>query len=753
MKNLNTIIMALCLSLFGATNILAQPEIQWQKALGGSEDDICTSIMQTTDGGYILTGGTSSTDGDVITNHGLMDSWVVKLDPTGTIQWQRSLGGSANDGASTVRQTSDGGYIIAGSSESNDGDVGTNLGGRDYWIVKLDPAGNIQWEKSYGGPGNESASSIKQTIDGGYVVAGYSQSYTGDITGQHGDGDFWIIKLDAAGSLIWQKALGGSNFDSATDIQQTDDEGYIVCGISFSNNGDVNGNHGDRDMWVVKLDQNGNLLWDKSLGGTSAEFNGDVASSILQTLDGGYLVAGLTTSDNYDVSINYGTDDMWVVKLDGSGNIQWEKSLGGPSFDQAKSAIQTADGGYVVAGFTSTFGVGDVWVVKLDQNGNTLWDKRMGGSENDGAYDIFQVSDGGFIVAGDTYSNDGDVTDNHGLNDMWIVKLTFGCAIELQCPENIYTTTDPGICGAVVNYPPPTEISGCTGVNVIVTNGPESGQVFQVGTTTVSFQATDAVGNTATCSFTVTVTSDLTADAGSDQVVIIDSGPGPDPYPCDTLEGNASGGTPPYSYSWAPTEGLSDPNSATTDVCPTVTTTYTLTVTDANGCESTDEVTVTVIDIDDTGSLPLVGNNSNKVYVCHLATCTTVEANIQANCNSPHSLCAHLSHGDVLGECTCKTGGDIDDADNTTAEQLSAFPNPFTQTTTLRFVLLEDSHARLSVFDIAGKEIATLFDGNAKKGLPHEVNFDGSKVASGLYFCTLKTTSGETFTKPLVLTR
>ncbi|HZV11862.1 MAG TPA: hypothetical protein VFA55_01510, partial [Candidatus Kapabacteria bacterium] len=220
------------------------PSIQWEHSFGGSDVDRASSIFQTTDGGYIVAGWSASTNGDVTGNHGKDDYWIVKLDGNGAIQWEQSFGGSNNDEASCIRQTTDGGYVVAGQSISADGDATGNHGLDDYWIVKLSATGSIQWEKSFGGSASDQALCIQQTTDGGYIAAGYSASNDGDVTGNHGGDDYWIIKLDANGTMQWQKSLGGSGDDQAFSIAQTADSGYIVAGYSASNDGDVTGNHG-----------------------------------------------------------------------------------------------------------------------------------------------------------------------------------------------------------------------------------------------------------------------------------------------------------------------------------------------------------------------------------------------------------------------------------------------------------------------------------------------------------------------------
>jgi hypothetical protein len=413
-------------------NCFSQPAIQWQKTLGGSSDDYGFNIQQTADEGYIVAGVTYSTDSDVTANQGEADYWIVKMSATGTIQWQKTLGGSAEDYAFSIQQTADGGYIVAGLTNSTDGDITVNHGDYDCWIVKLNATGTIQWQKTFGGSLEDVALGIQQTTDGGYIVAGYTKSTDGDVTVNHGGFDYWIIKLNATGTIQWQKTLGGTGQDHATCIQQTADGGYIVAGSSNSYDGDVAENLGSYDFWVVKLDATGTIQWKKSLGGTYS----DEAQSIQQTADGGYIVAGNTDSADGDVSGYHGSYDYWVVKLNATGTIQWQKTFGGSSDDVATCVQQTTDGGYIVAGWTySTDGdvirnnwdyyyVGyDYWIVKLSATGTIQWQTALGGSGDDDAFSIQETADGGYIVAGMSNSTDANFFENNGSYDYWIVKL------------------------------------------------------------------------------------------------------------------------------------------------------------------------------------------------------------------------------------------------------------------------------------------------------------------------------------------
>ena len=408
--------------------ITAQPTIEWQKNFGGSGTEYANSIRQTADGGYIVAGYSESTNGDVTGNHGGNDYWVVKLTSLGGMEWQICLGGTGIESANSIQQTADGGYIVAGRATSNDGDVTGNHGGTDYWVVKLDSTGTIDWQKCLGGTGNETANSIQQTADGGYIVAGQASSNDGDVTGNHGGADYWVVKLDSTGTIDWQKCLGGSGWEIAYSIQKTADGGYIVAGQASSINGDVTGNHGIFDYWVVKLDSTGAIDWQKSLGGTSA----DHALSIQQTTDGGYIVAGYTNTIDGDVIGNHGGWDSWVVKLNSSGVITWQKCLGGTGSDAATSIQQTVDGGYVVTGHSNStdgdvtgyHGGWDYWVVKLTNLGAIDWQISLGGTSGDEATSIQQTTDGGYVVTGGSASSDGDVTGNLGNTDFWVVKLS-----------------------------------------------------------------------------------------------------------------------------------------------------------------------------------------------------------------------------------------------------------------------------------------------------------------------------------------
>jgi len=342
------------------------------KAVGGEKLDGGKSLIQTSDGGCAIAGLTASFGA------GDWDVYVVKLDANGNLRWTKTIGGPASEAGKSLIQTSDGGYAIAGYTTS------FGAGDKDIYVVKLDAKGNLQWTKTIGGPESEESRSLIQTSDGGYAIAGYTESFGA------GGADVYLVKLDAKGNLQWTKTIGGPESEEGRSLIQTSDGGYAIAGYTESFGA------GGADVYVVKLDAKGNLQWTKTIGGKNA----DGGSSIIQTSDGGYAIAG------YTESFGAGEADVYVVKLDAKGNLQWTKTIGGKSDDWGNSLIQTSDGGYAIAGSTTSFGAGgaDVYVVKLDAKGNLQWTKTIGGKSADGGSSLIQTSDGGYAIAGTTTS-------------------------------------------------------------------------------------------------------------------------------------------------------------------------------------------------------------------------------------------------------------------------------------------------------------------------------------------------------------
>jgi VWFA-related protein len=357
-----------------------------------------SSIIETYTGEFISVG----LQGSISTKES--DLYIFKLDHLGKLIWKRVLGGSDNDIGFNNNLTYDNGAIISGFTDSNDGDIKKNNGDSDCWILKILNDGNLEWQNTYGGSGYDKAHCINQSYDGGYYFAGLSMSKNNDLNSNNGLTDCWIVKLDQQGKIIWQKSIGGSGVDNAYSIIELKEGGFVFVGESNSSNGDIKKNQGSSDFLVGKMNYNGNLEWVKTFGGSSE----DVANSIIQTKKGNLIIGGYTNSINGDFKLAYGSSDITIFELDTSGNILWKKRYGGSSGDYLSSIVQTNDGGYIFSG-TSFSKDGDVnnntglskyLIIKIDSIGNVEWSKSLGKNYQDWGYSIKQTNDGGFIVSG-----------------------------------------------------------------------------------------------------------------------------------------------------------------------------------------------------------------------------------------------------------------------------------------------------------------------------------------------------------------
>lgn len=429
------LLLCLCNNLTLLAQTYTPPPVQWQATYGGGGNEEANSIKQTADGGFIIAGYSTSQNGDVSGHHGTSlhaDFWILKLDNSGKISWQKSLGGTDNDIARSVATTSDGGYIVAGDTYSNDYDVHGNHGSQDAWIVKLNSSGDTLWERCYGGTLNETANSIIQTTDGGYLVAGYTNSADDDVSKSGVGEDIWILKLAANGDISWSKTYGGNNDDEAYSIV-ANGSSYLVAGMSKSSN--ISGHHGNAgssDDWVFEIDNTGTQLWSKLLGGSGD----DEAHAINATADGGVIIGGFSNSSDGDISGNHGNNDYWIVKLNAAHNIDWQQSFGGSYDDYAYDVEQTTDDGFIISGYTmSNDGnvtdfhgdpnddFGDYWLIKTDKDGSLQWEKTYGGSSTDRAFTATETSDMGYIVAGYSESQDGDVGASAKNQNYYIIKI------------------------------------------------------------------------------------------------------------------------------------------------------------------------------------------------------------------------------------------------------------------------------------------------------------------------------------------
>jgi hypothetical protein len=507
------VILFIGFSVFGNTTHAQAPGVQWQRSLGGTAIDEGYSIIYTADGGYAVAGLASSNNGDVTGNHGLDDVWVVKLSATGNIEWQKTFGGTSYDMAYSIVQTFDGGYAVGGATRSVNGDVSSNHGADDFWIIKLSATGDLEWQKTLGGTSYDVAYDLIQTTDSGYAMTGYTYSNDGDVSGQHGSGytDYWVVKLSSAGSIEWQKTLGGTDHDQPLSIIQSMDGGYIVVGETASGNGDVTGWHGGEDYWVVKLSSAGSLQWQITLGGSFL----DNAYGVVQATDSGYVIMGQTNSIDGDVVGNHGSADIWVVKLSITGSIVWKKTLGGIGAENAGDLINTTDGGYAIIAnaqtvngdVSGTHGSQDFWLVKLSAMGDLQWQKALGGTLTDFGRSVTQNANGGYALTGLSNSNNGDVSGHHGTGspyDMWVVMVnhtitTDSLASTFLCPgtaltvnftsigsfdsSNIYTAQ---LSDATGNFTSPVSIGTWAGnansgsINAVIPGSTAAGTSYRI---------------------------------------------------------------------------------------------------------------------------------------------------------------------------------------------------------------------------------------------------------------------------------
>ncbi len=315
--------------------LAASGSVEWQRAYGGAEDDVALSVHQTPDGGYIVAGYTGP-----VTNY---DMWVLKLDSNGNIVWEYAYGAANQEFAEWVERTSDGGYILGGRTLS------ILASAPDFWALKLDSNGAVLWDRTYSLAQDRRIEAIHQTSDNGYILAGSTSSGFGPSVA-------WVIKTDADGNIVWQRTYDPGFGADVEDIRVTSDGGYVLIAEASQTLG------GPQDFWVLKLQSDGAVEWERTYGGTGSED----AQVIRQTSDGGYILGGATSS------FGAGGNDVWIVKLNQNGEIVWERTYGGAGDEEADGIDQTADGGYVVAGQTTSFGAGgkDVWLLRIDSTGN-----------------------------------------------------------------------------------------------------------------------------------------------------------------------------------------------------------------------------------------------------------------------------------------------------------------------------------------------------------------------------------------------
>ena len=457
---------ALLLFILIQSNLLnaQSPEIECQAAFGGNSYDPAGSVAPTSDGGYIVaSNSTSGINGNKsVAAFGGGDIWIIKLDDIGNIQWQKVYGGTGVDGAWSIEQTYDGGYIVGGESASlpSGNKTALNYGLNDCWILKLDSNGDLEWENSFGGLSNEIAYDVHQTPDGNYLIGAYSASgISGNKTSPpFGYTDLWVIKIDTLGNKIWEKAIGGSVNEYLGDLNVTADNGCIIGG---SSNSPVSGNKtenpvGDFDYWVLKLNDVGDIEWQNSVGGNYTE----ELKFCIPTSDGGYFIGGSSNSpisgDKSEPCFTIGLTyyDYWVAKLKSNGDVFWENTIGANKQDKCYLGAELNNGKLVIGGSStsdingdktlprmSVSEISDMWFVGLEPTGSIDWQIVLGGTQYELTKSIVATNDGGFIVSGDSESGvSGNKTvASLGVMDTWVIKMAGDC---LPSPELCNTLDD-----------------------------------------------------------------------------------------------------------------------------------------------------------------------------------------------------------------------------------------------------------------------------------------------------------------------
>lgn len=445
-------------SLLAVTSLQAQ-DILWERSYGGKHAEYLFDAIPTADYGFILAGSSiSNKNGNKSeANKGDLDYWIWKMDEKGTPEWQKSFGGSGVDILYSVRITNDGGFILAGTSSSNKSEdkKDDSKGQEDFWIIKLDAKGKELWQRTIGGVSQEKLLSITPTKDGGYIIGGSSSSNKtladskgkvdefGKTENSRGNLDYWIVKLDSDGKKEWDKTLGGRYYDELKSIEQTQDEGFILGGYSNSPvSGDkTEANIGQGDYWIVKLNKDGVLQWQRTLGGDKD----DNLFALTQTKDNGFIVGGSSNSSATDAKSETSKNgsDFWILKLDEIGNIQWQETYDYGKYDMLSSIVENVDGTFLIGGYAQSEskskstntkglkttkkdeeGINDYIALKIKANGEEIWTQTIGSNGDEVLKKLFEMRDGGYLLAGTSNGTiSRDKNSMKGGNDFWIVKL------------------------------------------------------------------------------------------------------------------------------------------------------------------------------------------------------------------------------------------------------------------------------------------------------------------------------------------
>jgi hypothetical protein len=440
---MKSLISLLILVLFKFSVSGQNMDVIWQQCYGGSMPDGAWDILALNNG-YIIAGGTGSNDGDVSFSYGLADGWIIKTDSAGNLLWEKTYGGSDSEAFSRIIPTFDNNFYLLGISWSSDGDISIDPypGSPDYWIVKIDSSGNIIWDKIVGGNEGEVLFTGDATLDGGVVAIGYTYSSDGDVSVHYGGADTWAVKISSEGEIEWDYTIGTDWIDKGYSISATSDGGYLIASTSSIHENAIGNitciphSFGFFECVLFKLDSNLNIEWQRCYGGT----DNDGVLGLIEFADG-YVFTGSVDSNDGDISGNHGDGDIWVVGIDFLGNIIWQKCLGGSRSEYANILHQTSNNEFIVAGSTrsndgdvtgnhsmSEFDY-DIWLVKLNSEGELLSQQCFGGAGSEIIeFGVVEKNDNNFVIAGYTdYGPSYDVGcepyGGNGDEDYWVFEI------------------------------------------------------------------------------------------------------------------------------------------------------------------------------------------------------------------------------------------------------------------------------------------------------------------------------------------
>ncbi len=425
--------LTLVISFIFVLKISAQnAEISTQQTLGNEFHNFSYSILPLNDGGYIVLADTESDTSS-------MDYMIIKIFPDGEIDWQKNYGGEGVERPSQIIPDNEDGFYVIGSSSSKEGEYSNNHGSFDVWFAQFNFAGKLLWHKNYGGSGSDNGLDIWHKETGNFLIAGTTNSTDIDIEQNNGMSDIWLFEIDNEGNIIWDETYGGSDNEYFGGFYVDENDDIFIVGGTKSVDGDVSFNHGDKDVWLIKTNDEGELLNEKTFGGSDS----DDGKIIKQSHTNNLIITSLTRSEDGDITKLFGMNDFWILEVNKSCELMWQRSYGGSKNDAPKDMLVTDDG-YLIGGTTYSFdgnitenkGRSDVWMLKIYQNGIMNWQKTFGGSGVESCTKIVYAENANYLTANNTDSFDFDVENSIGNTDVWMLDYC----------ETFFTKDDLKIC-------------------------------------------------------------------------------------------------------------------------------------------------------------------------------------------------------------------------------------------------------------------------------------------------------------------